>query len=82
MQGDGTEVHTVVSEANGEFNFTKIPAGSYLVIVNAKDFATFTSVEFVVADQESMSLLASLLLLRRQTQRWWCGPPSSSPLSK
>jgi hypothetical protein len=52
MHGDGTELHTMVSEANGEFNFTKIPPGSYLVIVNAKDFATFTSAEFVVADQQ------------------------------
>ncbi|MFZ0582374.1 MAG: carboxypeptidase-like regulatory domain-containing protein [Candidatus Acidiferrales bacterium] len=52
MHGDGTELHAMVSEANGEFNFTKIPPGSYLVIVNAKDFATFTSAEFVVADQQ------------------------------
>ena len=52
MHGDGTELHTMLSEANGEFNFTKIPPGSYLVIVNANDFATFTSAEFVVADQQ------------------------------
>lgn len=52
MHGDGTELHAMVSEANGEFNFAKIPPGSYLVIVNAKDFATFTSAEFVVADQQ------------------------------
>lgn len=52
MHEDGTELHTIVSGANGEFNFTQIPAGSYLVIVNAKDFATFTSAEFVVARQQ------------------------------
>ncbi len=53
MHGDGTELHTMVSEANGEFNFTEIPPGSYLVIVKAKDFATFTSAEFVVSMQQA-----------------------------
>ena len=52
MHKDGTELHTMVSEANGEFNFTKILPGSYLVIVNAKGFATFTSAEFVVTIQQ------------------------------
>jgi hypothetical protein len=52
MHQDGTELHTIVSEADGGFNFTKIPAGSYLVIVNAKDFATFTSAEFSIAEQQ------------------------------
>jgi hypothetical protein len=52
MREDGTGLHTMVSEADGGFNFTKIPAGSYLVIVNAKDFATFTSAEFAVAEQQ------------------------------
>ena len=52
MHEDGTELHTMVSEADGGFDFTKIPAGSYLVIVNAKDFATFTSAEFAIAEQQ------------------------------
>ena len=52
MHEDGTELHTMVSEADGGFNFTKIAAGSYLVIVNAKDFATFTSAEFAIAEQQ------------------------------
>jgi hypothetical protein len=52
MHQDGTELHTMMSGANGEFDFTKIPPGSYLVIVNAQDFATFTSAEFVVAEQQ------------------------------
>jgi len=43
----------MVSEANGEFNFTKIPPGSYLVIVNAKGFAPFTSAEFDVAVRQT-----------------------------
>jgi carboxypeptidase family protein len=46
--GDGTQLQTMVSEANGEFNFTKILPGPYLVIVNAKGFALFTSAEFVL----------------------------------
>jgi hypothetical protein len=49
MHEDGTQFHTMVSEADGEFNFTKIPAGSYLVTVDAKGFAFFTSAEFAVA---------------------------------
>src|SRR5580693_9075994 len=46
MHGDGTQLLAMVSEATGEFSFTKVPAGSYLVLVNAKGFAPFTSAEF------------------------------------
>ncbi len=53
MHEDGTELHTMVSGANGEFNFTKIPPGSYLVVVNAKDFAPFTSAKFVVTVEQA-----------------------------
>ena len=52
MHEDGTELHTTMSGANGDFNFTNMPSGSYFVIVNAKDFAVFTSANFVVADQQ------------------------------
>jgi hypothetical protein len=45
---DGTELHKMVSEADGEFNFTKIPPGPYLVVVNAKGFAPFVTEEFTV----------------------------------
>ena len=51
--GDGTQPHTMVSEANGDFNFTKILPGSYLVTVNAKGFAPFTSAEFVISVQQA-----------------------------
>jgi hypothetical protein len=51
--GDGTQSHTMVSEANGDFNFTKILPGSYLVTVNAKGFAPFTSAEFVISVQQA-----------------------------
>jgi hypothetical protein len=41
-------LHTMVSDANGEFSFIQILPGSYRVIVSAKGFALFTSAEFVV----------------------------------
>lgn len=51
--GDGTQLRTMASEENGEFNFTKIPPGSYVVTINAKGFALFTSAEFAVAVQQA-----------------------------
>lgn len=54
--GDGTQSHTMVSDANGEFNFTEIVPGSYLVIVNAQGFAPFTSAEFAVTVQQAYDL--------------------------
>jgi hypothetical protein len=53
---DGTESHTMLSGANGEFTFTRLPAGSYLVIVNAKGFTSFTSGEFNLSPQQSYSV--------------------------
>jgi hypothetical protein len=53
---DGTQSHNMLSDANGEFSFLKILPGSYLVIVNAKGFAPFTSVEFLVTDQQVYKL--------------------------
>ena len=50
---DGTQLYTMVSEANGEFSFAKIPAGSYLLMVNARGFAPFTSAEFAVTVQQA-----------------------------
>lgn len=42
----------MLSETDGRFNFPQIPPGSYLLIVNAKGFATFTSPEFTVTTQQ------------------------------
>jgi hypothetical protein len=50
---DGTQLRTLISGGNGEFAFTQLPAGSYLVIVNDKGFAPFTSAEFVITAQQS-----------------------------
>jgi hypothetical protein len=65
MHEDGTQSHTKVSEANGEFTFTKIPAGSYVVLVNAKGFAPFTSAEFAVAVQQAYEVLDLSLSIAR-----------------
>ncbi|MGA2810992.1 MAG: carboxypeptidase-like regulatory domain-containing protein [Candidatus Acidiferrum sp.] len=51
MHRDGTPSLDMVSDANGEFSFSKILPGSYLVVVNAKGFAAFTSAEFLATDQ-------------------------------
>jgi Carboxypeptidase regulatory-like domain len=53
---DGTQLRTMLSEANGEFNFIKILPGSYIVIVNANGFAPFTSAGFVVAVEQAYEL--------------------------
>jgi hypothetical protein len=50
---DGRNLHTVVSGTNGEFAFTKLPAESYLVIVNAKGFTPFTSEEIILSPLQS-----------------------------
>jgi hypothetical protein len=50
---DGSRLRTLISGANGEFAFTRLPVGSYLVMVNVKGFAPFTSAEFVVTAQQS-----------------------------
>jgi hypothetical protein len=50
---DGTPLRTLISGGNGEFVFTKLPAGYYLVIVTAKGFASFTSAEFTLTALQS-----------------------------
>ena len=50
---DGRTQQTVKTAADGQFSFTKIPAGSYLVVVNAVGFAPFQSNEFTLSEQEA-----------------------------
>jgi hypothetical protein len=50
---DGTPPRSMASEANGEFDFIEIFPGSYLVMVNAKGFAVFTTEEFTVAAKQA-----------------------------
>ncbi|MGA2810791.1 MAG: carboxypeptidase-like regulatory domain-containing protein, partial [Candidatus Acidiferrum sp.] len=52
VHSDGTQSHNMVSDADGEFSFTKILPGSYLVVVNARGFAPFTSTQFLATDQK------------------------------
>jgi Carboxypeptidase regulatory-like domain len=52
LHRDGTPPNTMASEANGEFDFTKILPGSYIVMVRANGFAVFTSGEVVVTAQQ------------------------------
>jgi carboxypeptidase family protein len=53
LHEDGTQLQSMPSEPDGEFAFTKVPAGSYSVTVNAKGFALFTSPKFVIAVQQA-----------------------------
>jgi hypothetical protein len=53
MKMDRSKQQTVTSGANGEFTITKLPPGSYLLIVKAKDFEPFTSAEFALAAQQA-----------------------------
>jgi hypothetical protein len=55
-QSDGKILHTLVSGANGEFTFNELSAGSYLVIVKARGFASFTSTEFTLSSQQSYEI--------------------------
>jgi hypothetical protein len=50
---DGTQLRALMSGGNGEFSFARLPAGSYLVIVSSKGFATFISGEFSLSPQQS-----------------------------
>jgi hypothetical protein len=49
-------LQTVVSGASGDFTFTALPPGSYLVIVDARGFGPFTSAEFDLAPQQSYEI--------------------------
>ena len=46
---DGTVLLTVASGSNGEFRFSKLPAGTYTVVIKAKGFAAFTTAGFSIS---------------------------------
>jgi len=50
---DGTQPRRLTSGGSGEFAFTGLQAGSYLIVVNAKGFAPFTSTEFDLGSQQA-----------------------------
>ena len=53
---DGSRRRTLISGVNGEFTFTKIAAGSYVVTVKAAGLEPFTSSEFALGAQESYQM--------------------------
>ena len=53
---NGSQAGTMVSGKSGEFAFTKLPAGFYVVLVNAKGFAMFTSAEINLSAQQLFKL--------------------------
>ena len=50
---DGRTLLTVVSGATGDFAFTKLPAGSYFLLVNAEGFNSFASEAITLAPLQS-----------------------------
>jgi Carboxypeptidase regulatory-like domain len=57
----GAQQRTLLSGAHGEFAFTRLPPGSYLVIVHAKGLEPFTSAEFDITAQQAYELPRILL---------------------
>jgi Carboxypeptidase regulatory-like domain len=58
---DRTKRQTVLSRAAGEFAFTNLPPGSYLLIVDAKGLEPFTSTTFALTAQQAYELPGILL---------------------
>ena len=50
---DGVPLHTLVSGGRGDFAFTNLPAGSFLVTVSAQGFAPYSSAEFTLSSDQS-----------------------------
>jgi hypothetical protein len=57
----GMPQRNVKSGAKGEFTFTAVPAGSYLVVVEANGFEAFTSAAFSVTAQQAYEVPEILL---------------------
>ncbi len=55
---DGSQTGTLTSGTNGEFTFAKLPPGSYLVIVNAKNLAIFTSEQVAITAGQTYAMPA------------------------
>lgn len=63
MHMDGTQRQTLMSGADGEFTFTKLSPGSYLVIVKAIGFRPFTSTEIVITAKQVLKMPPISLLV-------------------
>ncbi len=53
---NASQQRTLVSGANGEFTFARLPAGTYLVLINAKGLEPFKSGEILVAAQQTYDM--------------------------
>ncbi len=53
---DGIQLRILASDERGEFAFTGLPPGSYLLIINAKGFTPFTSAEFDLTLQQAYQI--------------------------
>jgi Carboxypeptidase regulatory-like domain len=60
-ESSGMPQRNVKSGANGEFTFAAVPAGSYLVVVEANGFEAFTSTAFSVTAQQAYEVPKILL---------------------
>jgi hypothetical protein len=61
MNMDQTKRKTVTSGAAGEFAFTRLPPGSYLLVVKATGLEPFTSTPFVLTEQQAYDVRGILL---------------------
>ena len=61
MNMGGLQRHTLMSGANGEFSFTKLPPGSYVVVIDANGLEPFRSAELVLTAQQTYDLPKILL---------------------
>ena len=53
---DGAELRTVTTGGNGEFIFTKLPVGSYFIVVNSGGFEPFKSTRLIVTARETVTM--------------------------
>lgn len=52
----GMKLRTLTSGADGLFSFTRLPAGTYVVIVEARGFGPYTSPEITVSDTQTYAM--------------------------
>jgi hypothetical protein len=59
---DGDELGTLVSGDSGQFVFSKLPTGAYLVTVILKGFARFASGELTISSQQQVYAISNIVL--------------------
>jgi hypothetical protein len=60
--------YTLLSGENGEFTFTGVPAGTYLIAVEAKGFETYASAEFPISAAQVYEMPSIQLSIAPQKQ--------------